>query len=242
MATKKIGKYEIIGKIGEGGMGAVYKAKHPTLRRAVILKQLTLKGSRGITERFKREARLMLDFRHEHIVQVYDHFKEGNSYYIAMEYIDGTTLDRLIQIKRHLSSQAAILIFIEICKGLKYAHDKNVIHRDIKPANILISKKGEVKLTDFGIATSEEDTKLGLTRAGMTLGTPAYMAPEQIADSKNVDKRADIYSMGVVLYLMVTGKLPFTANMAPETLSRIHKGKYTSPKDINPHIFPKIQK
>ena len=133
----------------------------------------------------------MLDLRNDNIVQVYDHFKEGNYYYIAMEYVDGIALDRLVHKRRYLSNEAAILIFTEVCKGLKYAHDRHIIHRDIKPANVLISKYGEVKLTDFGIATSKEDERFGLTRAGTTLGTPAYMPPEQIVNSKNVDKRAE---------------------------------------------------
>ena len=170
-----VGKYEVTIKIAEGGMGAVFKAKHPTLNRDVILKKLTLKRSASITERFKREARLMIDFSNDNIVQVYDHFKEGNSYYIVMEFVDGIDLGDLIKKKRYLSNEMALLIFYEICKALKYAHDKNVIHRDIKPDNILISKEGEVKLTDFGIATSKDEEEKELTTAGMTLGTPAYI-------------------------------------------------------------------
>ena len=239
---KKIGKYQIVGKIGSGGMGDVYKAKHPTLKRLVIIKQLTLRGKSNLIERFKREARIMLDLRNDNIVQVYDHFKEGNYYYIAMEYVDGIALDRLVHKRRYLSNEAAILIFTEVCKGLKYAHDRHIIHRDIKPANVLISKYGEVKLTDFGIATSKEDERFGLTRAGTTLGTPAYMPPEQIVNSKNVDKRADIYAMGVMLYNMLTGKLPYPTNISPRTIARIEKGNFISPREINPRISPKIQK
>ena len=244
MDTKKpkVGKYLIISKIAEGGMGAVYKAKHPTLNRDVILKKLTLKRSASITERFKREARLMIDFRNDHIVQVYDHFKEGNSYYIAMEYINGISLGELIKRKRYLSNEMAMLIFSEICKALKYAHEKNVIHRDIKPDNILISNQGEVKLTDFGIATSTDDDEDGLTTDGMTLGTPAYMSPEQITDTKNVDKRADIYSMGVLFYEMVTGKCPFPKSFTPDAISLIQKGDYQLPRKINPRVAPVIQK
>ena len=150
----KVGKYTIVGKMAKGGMGSVYKAKHPTLKRFVILKQLTLRGGAGISERFKREAQLMIDFRHENIVPVYDHFKSGSSYFIAMEFVDGTSLDKLIADRSKLSPEATLLIFSEVCRGLKYAHDKGVIHRDIKPANILLSKEGEVKLVDFGIATT----------------------------------------------------------------------------------------
>ena len=230
----KVGKYDIIGLIARGGMGAVYKARHPTLKRYVILKQLTLRGGTGFIMRFKREASLMIDFRNDHIVQVYDHFKEGSSYYIAMEYVDGISLDKLIEIKGYLSNEAAVLILAEICKGLKYAHDKEVIHRDIKPANILISREGEVKLVDFGIATSKEADDDGLTKAGMTLGTPAYMSPEQIADTRKVDKRADIYSMGVVLYEMITGEKPFPSGFTAEAISLINKGIYTKPQKLNP--------
>jgi len=233
---KQVGKYEVIELIAKGGMGAVYKAKHPTLKRFVILKQLMLRGGSGFIRRFKREASLMIDFRNEHIVQVYDHFKEGSSYFIAMEYVDGTSLDKLIEERGVLSNEAAVLIFMQMCSGLKYAHDLGVIHRDIKPANILISREGEVKLADFGIATSKEMDEDGLTKAGMTLGTPAYMSPEQIADTKNVDKRADIYSMGVVLYEMVAGEKPFPSSFTPEAISKINKGSYTRPRVLNPSV------
>lgn len=242
MALKKIGKYQIISKIGQGGMGAIYKAKHPTLKRTVIIKQLTTRGNQQFVERFKREAQIMLDFRDDRIVQVFDHFKEGASYYIAMEFIDGVPLDKLIRQKGYLSNDAALIIFSEICKGLKYAHDRGVIHRDIKPGNILISKNGEVKLTDFGIATSKKYKKHGLTQKGMILGSPSFMAPEQIKDTKNVDEQADIYSMGVMLYNMVTGKLPYPGFISPETIGMIVKENYTAPQKINPNISNKIKK
>jgi eukaryotic-like serine/threonine-protein kinase len=240
--TNMVGKYLVTAKIAEGGMGAIYKAKHPTLNRTVILKRLTLKKNAAITERFKREAELMIDFRNDNIVQVYDHFKEGNSYYIAMEYVDGVSLGDLIEKRRYIPNEIAMLIFREICKALKYAHDKTVIHRDIKPENVLISKDGEVKLTDFGIATSKDTEDDGLTSAGMTLGTPAYMSPEQILNTKAVDKRADIYSMGVVLYKMVTGKTPFPSNFTPDAIAQINKGEYIYPRKINPRISPLLQK
>ena len=231
----KVGKYSITSMIAKGGMGKIYKAKHPTLHRDIILKRLTLVGNRMITERFKREAQLMIDFREDRIVQVYDHFKEGASYYIVMEYVDGISLAELIDKNRYLPDDFALMIFYEICKALKYAHDKGVIHRDIKPENILISKDGAVKLTDFGIATSKDCQDECLTK-NMTLGTPAYMSPEQINDSSTVDNRADIYSMGVLLYKMITGKCPYPGNMTPETINLITKGKYKLPRKINPKI------
>lgn len=223
-------------------MGAVYKAKHPTLNRFVLLKKLTLRGGPQFIERFRREARIMMDFKHDHIVQVYDHFKDGSSYYIAEEFVDGISLEQLIKRQRYLSNEAAALIFYEVCKALKHAHEKGVIHRDMKPGNILISNQGEVKLVDFGIATSLEDSEEGLTRDGMTLGTPSYIPPEQIDNAKSVDRRADIYSLGVVLYEMLTGKTPFPGSFTAETIALIHKGRYTQPKKINPKIAPALGK
>jgi len=238
----KVGKYTIVSKIAQGGMGAVYKAKHPTLKRFVLLKKLTLRGGPQFIERFRREARIMMDFKHDHIVQVYDHFKEGSSYYIAEEFVDGMSLEQLIKRERYLSNEAAALIFYEVCKALQHAHEKGVIHRDMKPGNILISNQGEVKLVDFGIATSLEDSEEGLTRDGMTLGTPSYIPPEQIDNAKSVDRRADIYSLGVVLYEMLTGKTPFPGSFNAETIALIHKGKYTSPKRLNPKTAPALSK
>jgi serine/threonine-protein kinase len=240
--TKKVGKYTIVSKIAQGGMGAVYKAKHPTLNRYVLLKKLTLRGGPQFIERFRREARIMMDFKHDHIVQVYDHFKDGSSYYIAEEFVDGVSLEQLIKRERYLSNEAAALIFYEVCKALKHAHEKGVVHRDMKPGNILISNQGEVKLVDFGIATSLEDSEEGLTRDGMTLGTPSYIPPEQIDNAKSVDRRADIYSLGVVLYEMLTGKTPFPGSFTAETIALIHKGRYTPPKRINPKIAPALGK
>ncbi len=239
--VRRIGKYELIAKVAQGGMGALYKARHPTLDRIVLLKKLTLRGSSQFVERFKREARIMMDFKHEHIVHVYDHFKEGSSYYIVEEFVDGISLDALIRRERYLSNDAAMLILYEVAKALKYAHDKKVIHRDIKPSNILISRQGEVKLVDFGIATSQEETEDGLTRDGMVLGTPSYIPPEQIADARNVDKRADIYSLGVVLYEMLTGKTPFPGSFTAETVALIQRGRYTPPRRLNPHISPLLR-
>ncbi len=241
-SKKMVGKYQVINKIAEGGMGAVFKGIHPTLNRYIILKRLSSHSKTSLSDRFKREAKIMMDFKNEHIAQVYDHFKEGSSYYIIEEFIDGYALGDLIKKERYLSDEAALLIMVDCCKALKYAHDKNVVHRDIKPANIIISKKGEVKLVDFGIASSLDDADEGLTRDGMVLGTPAYMSPEQIKDTKTVDKRADIYSLGVMLYEMVTGKAPFPGNFTPESIALIVNGKYKPVHKVNPKVSPFVRK
>ena len=241
--SKTIGKYEIVSRIAQGGMGTVYKAKHPTLDRYVLLKRLTLRGGSQFIERFKREATLLMDFKHDGIVQVYDHFKEGSYYYIVEEFVDGMSLDALIRRERYLSNEAAILIFYEVCRALKYAHDKGVIHRDIKPGNILISHS-RARSSSWTSASRppRRSPTTALTRDGMTLGTPAYIPPEQIDDARNVDKRADIYSLGVVLYEMLTGKTPFPGTFNAETISLIQKGKYTPPVRLNPRVSPLLRR
>jgi len=233
-----IGKYKVESLIAKGGMGAVYKAIHPTLNRPVIIKKLTLRGSKDITERFKREARILMDFRHDGVVNMYDHFKLGLSYYIVLEFVDGVALDAVIKKQRYLDSGIVAYILYHAAQSLYYAHEKKVVHRDIKPANLLLSKSGEIKLVDFGIAVSDEDSEEGLTREGMTLGTPSYMAPEQFSNTKNVDLRADVYSLGVLVYEMLTGKKPFPGGFSPELVLKIQKGKYPNPRKFNPHIHP----
>jgi serine/threonine-protein kinase len=232
----RIGKYKVEELIAEGGMGAVYRGIHPTLESPVILKKLTLRGNQDFVERFRREARLLMGFRNDNIVDVYDHFKEGRSHYIVLEYIDGLSLEQLIRRERYLPNDLALYIFFQACKALKYAHSKNVVHRDIKPANLLLSREGEVKLVDFGIATSEAEAEQGLTRDGMTLGSPSYMAPEQFENSRYVDERADIYSLGVMLYEMVTGKKPYPGGFSAELVHAIQRGKYAAPQRFNPKV------
>jgi tRNA A-37 threonylcarbamoyl transferase component Bud32 len=241
MADKMIDKYKIVSVVGEGGMGKVYKAIHPTLHKHIIIKRLQISSAKTLSERFKREATVMMGFRHENIVSVYDHFKHGTSYYIAMEYIDGISLEDLIEKKKRIPPLAAALIFREICKGLQYAHHKGVIHRDIKPDNVLISKNGDVKLFDFGIAMVEAEAEKELTKTGVVMGTPSYMSPEQIKDAKHVDKRTDIYSMGIMLYQMITGKKPYPGGFSAETIHKITKGIYVKPTRLVPKI-PRVFK
>ncbi len=233
---ESIGKYKVEALIAKGGMGAVYKAIHPTLHRPVIIKKLTLRGRKDINERFKREARILMDFRHDGVVDMYDHFKLGSSYYIVLEFVDGSSLEDVIKRQRYLDNGTAAYILYNTAIALHYAHEKKVVHRDIKPANLLLSKSGEIKLVDFGIAASDEDSDEGLTREGMTLGTPSYMAPEQFQNTKNVDRRADIYSLGVLAYEMLTGKKPFSGGFSSELMNSIQKGKYPNPRKFNPGI------
>ena len=248
-----IGKYRIMGLVAKGGMGAVYKAVHPSLKRLVILKKLTMRRNPTVRERFKREAQILLDLQSPYIVHLHDYFIEENSHYIVEEFVDGMALSDVIEKQVALGTELSLLVFLDACYALKYAHAKGIVHRDIKPANILISRRAEVKLADFGIASSEKGDDLhdkdatvdaksaakkddSLTQTGVTLGTPAYMSPEQISDSRSVDKRADIYSMGVMLYEMMTGTKPFGSTLSAENLEKIKKGKYIDPRKIDKSI------
>lgn len=224
--TPMIKDYKITGIIGEGGMGKVYKGIHPTLKQEIILKELKIRD-KETRERFLREAKVMMSFRHENIVQVYDHFKGVNSTYIAMEYVKGMSLSQLIKINKQIPPDMALFIFYQAALGLNHAHVKKVVHRDIKPQNILISENGDVKIIDFGIATQKgNNAEKSLTSTGTVIGTPAYMSPEQFSSTKEITYQSDIYSLGVVLYEMLTGVVPFKNEFSSEVLGAIAHGRF----------------
>ncbi len=239
---EKIGKYKVVSIIAKGGMGTVYKAVHPTLKRFIIIKKLTIRGNPELRERFKREAQILLDLRHPNIVHMFDYFIEDSSHYIALEYVDGMALDKLIKKCEKLQNQTAMLIFRDACKALLYAHENGIVHRDIKPGNILISAHGDIKLADFGIASTEKEGNENLTQDGSTLGTPSYMPPEQFSETNKVDNRADIYAMGIMLYEMVTGTKPFPGKFSPETIIQIQKGKYIAPDKLESKVDSTVKK
>ncbi|MCR5254036.1 MAG: serine/threonine protein kinase [Treponema sp.] len=229
-----IGKYKVTGIIAKGGMGVVYKAIHPSLKRYVVIKKMTARGKSQNGERFKKEAQILLDLQSPYIVHLFDYFTEGGYRYMVEELVDGAALDKLIEKETALPVPIAMLFMQDACYALKYAHSKEIVHRDIKPGNILISKRGEIKLADFGIASDAEgDT---ITQTGVALGTPAYMPPEQFEDSSNVDQRADIYALGIMLYEMLTGTKPYPGTFSVETLNTIKKGKYISPRTLDKTI------
>ena len=202
---------EILGFVGMGGMGAVYKARQPVLERLVALKVLppAVASDPGFAERFNREARALARLNHPNIVTVYDFGKAGALHYLLMEFVDGSNLREVEQAGR-LSPEQAVAIVPQICEALQFAHNEGVVHRDIKPENILLDKKGRVKIADFGIAkiVGVPAGQMALTGAKDVMGTPHYMAPEQVEKPQTVDHRADIYSLGVVFYEMLTGELP----------------------------------
>lgn len=201
---------DIIELAGHGGMGAVYKVRQPQKGRNAALKFLfpEKQSSPQFAERFEREARTLASLTHPNIVMVYDFGKVEGRFYLLMEYVDGLTLRQLFRARR-LSAAEALGIVPKVCDALQYAHEQGVVHRDIKPENILLDKSGEVKIADFGIAKMLSlPGNLSLTGSMDVVGTPLYMAPEQIENPQIVDSRADIYSLGVVFYEMLTGELP----------------------------------
>jgi biopolymer transport protein ExbD len=202
---------EIVECIGLGGMGAVYKALQPSLDRLVALKILPPRAGAdpGFAERFTREARALAKLNHPHIVAVHDFGLSGSFHYLVMEFVDGANLRQLLSTAK-MTPQEALAIVPQICDALQFAHDQGIVHRDIKPENILLSKAGVVKIADFGLAKLVGTAALDapITAASDVMGTPHYMAPEQVERPQSVDHRADIYSLGVVFYQMLTGELP----------------------------------
>jgi serine/threonine-protein kinase len=207
----RIGHYKILGKIGKGGMGDIYKASQEPLNRIVALKVLPPNLSRDeeFSRRFEIEAKAISLLQHQNIVSIFDYGEEDGLKYFAMQYVDGTDLGRYIAENKMLPLTEIIDLSKQICRGLRYAHSCNIIHRDIKPQNVLLEKNGVARLSDFGIAKIFSGTNITMT--GAAVGTPEYMSPEQ-AQGKALDAQTDIYSLGVVMYEMVTRHPPFTGN------------------------------
>ena len=210
----KFPQLEIQNLLGRGGMGAVYKVQQKDLGRTAALKILpdVIAKDPSFAERFLREARLLASLSHPHIVTVYEFGQREGVYFLLMEYVDGVTLRQASQAEpiRRLSSKDALAVVGQLCDALQFAHDEGVVHRDIKPENILIDKRGRVKIADFGLARllGKPADLPTLTRTNQLMGTPAYMAPEQIEGQAVIDHRADIYSLGVVFDELLTGELP----------------------------------
>lgn len=205
----RFGDYEILAELGAGGMGRVYRAKDLTLERLVALKTLAPQfgSDTGFVQRFLKEARAAARLNHPNIVQIYDFGQVGETYYLAMEYVDGHSLGAYLR-RGHFSERDAILVIRHACRALAVAHAEGLVHRDIKPDNLMLTSRGEVKLVDLGIAKRVDEDQ-SLTQTGQAVGTPHYISPEQIRGMRDVDARADIYSLGATLYHLVTGHTPF---------------------------------
>jgi len=209
------GKYQITQRIGRGGMAEVYKAYQPNLARHVAIKMLHmhLLEEETLRSRFEQEAKHIAALDHPNIIRVYDVDREGEVFYIVMEYVEGNTLKHYLKTLyaqgKRLSLSRGLEIILEIAAALAYAHKKGMIHRDVKPANVMLNREGRAILTDFGIAKMTTGPQLTMT--GALVGTPAYMSPESAQGQKS-DARTDVYSLGVMLYEIATGKLPYEAD------------------------------
>jgi len=217
-------QFQILEVIGVGGMGRVYKVRQPHLDRVAALKILPreLAADPAFAERFMREGRALAKLSHPNIVGVFDFGKSGDFHWLLMEYVDGVNLRQAMHAGA-MNPRETLHVIPAICAALEYAHSQGVLHRDIKPENILIDTAGRVKIADFGVAklSGEAGRRVTLTLSGSALGTPAYMAPEQIERPQDVDHRADIYSLGVVFYEMLTGELPLGRFPAPSETAGI---------------------
>jgi len=237
MSAQTVGRYEVIGELGRGAMGVVYKAQDPTIGRVVAMKTMRLDTHGLETEdmlrRFKNEARAAGLLNHPNIVTIYDAGEQDGMFYIAMEFIEGTTLHSMLSEQRILPPEEVIKIARQVCRGLDYAHAGGIIHRDIKPANIMITAKGTVKIMDFGIAKAGG----GMTNTGQVLGTPNYMSPEQVK-GKPLDGRSDLFSFGVMLYEMLTGEKPFIGQNVTTIIYKIVHENPIAPRDLDVTIHP----
>jgi len=233
-------EYQVLGEIGSGGMATVSKAIQRSLDRPVAIKELkkAYHADDQIVRRFERESRVAASLQHENIVHIYDYWKKPD-YCIVMEFVDGTDLAEILEKTGPLPVDVGVMIALQACSALDYAHMRGLIHRDIKPSNIMVKRNGEVKLMDFGIAhTRHLDA---LTVPGTLIGTPAYMSPEQIL-GQPLDARSDIFSFGIVLYEMLTGVKPFTDEETRAVTAKIIKEGFTAPRRVNSAIPCGVQR
>jgi serine/threonine protein kinase len=245
LTGRMLGGCRIDRMLGQGCMGQVYKGHHPMLDRPVAIKVLppSLAESEERRARLRQEARIAAALRHPNIVQIYDFGEVGGLMYLIMEYIDGTNLKgRLSQLRRVGEIMAlgeAVGIAAQLARALAYAHGQGAIHRDLKPANVLLTEADQAILVDFGLALMRGGTRL--TAPGTVWGSPTYIAPEQLGETPQVDARSDLYSLGVVLYEMVTGRPPFKADSIVETLWQQAKVPPCPPRELAPDVPKELE-
>lgn len=240
--TTQLGDFELKKKLGQGGMGVVYLGHQISLDRPCAVKVLSkeLAAKPAFVDRFVREARSMAKIDHPSVVSCYAVGEDKGHHFVAMELMDGRSMQDWLNDLGKLSVADALLVTIVCGEALHHAHELNMVHRDIKPDNILVTKKGVIKVSDLGLAKAVDDEDMSLTQSGTGLGTPHYMPPEQARNAKHVDRRCDIYALGCTLYHFVTGKTPFAGDSLLELITNKEKGQFTSAKRLNPEVPEKL--
>lgn len=230
------GRYQIIEELGKGGMGRIYKVHDTEIKEKVALKLLRpeIASDEKTIERFRNEVRSARKISHRNVGRMFDLGKSENTYYITMEYVEGENLKNMIRMSGQLGIGTTISLAKQVCEGLAEAHKLGVVHRDLKPSNIMIDREGSVRIMDFGIARSLKEK--GITSAGVMIGTPEYMSPEQV-EGKEVDQQTDIYSLGIILYEMLTGRVPFEGDTALMVAVKHRTETPKEPKDYNEQIL-----
>ena len=237
---KLIGAYEVIHKIAEGGMGAVYKARHSVTGEVVAIKVVPADTAKNplLLKRFEQEFRAASLIDHPNVVKAIE-YGGGPSPYLVMEFVDGESLGQRVDRAGPVPEAEAVRLIGQVCEGLHRAHKQGLIHRDVKPDNILVTHDGVAKLTDLGLVKDVE-AEQNLTRTGRGLGTPHFMAPEQFRNAKHADVRCDVYSLGATLYTMVTGEVPFNKTSPLDCWMRKTKSDFPPPKDLNPGLSERV--
>ena len=232
-----LGRYEVIGELGQGAMGVVYKARDPLIDRVVAIKTINLSLAQEEKEeyegRFYQEAKAAGRLSHPNIVTIYDVGKSGDVAYIAMEFLEGRELRDILNDEQMIPVREVLDITAQVAMGLAYAHEHDIVHRDVKPSNIMVAQEGHVKITDFGIARMASSSVH--TQTGMVLGSPKYMSPEQVM-GRAIDRRSDIFSLGIMLYEMLTGHSPFTGENVNAIMYQTLNAIPPMPGTLNPDV------
>lgn len=238
---RSVGRYDLLSKIADGGMGSVYKARDTSDGELVAIKIVpaTMASNQVLLKRFEQEFRAASSIEHENLVRALDFGYDANSPYLVMEYVEGETLGQMIDRQGRVSEKDAIKVMAQIAQGLHKAHSVGMVHRDVKPDNILIRPDGVSKLADMGLV-KEMETDLNLTRTGRGLGTPQFMAPEQFRNAKNADLRCDIYSLAATMYMAVTGELPFRSCSPLDAWMKKAQNDFPPPRELNPQISERL--
>jgi len=237
LSRVRLGGYDLLRQVGRGGMGVVYLAEQLSLRRSVALKLLIRRDmSQRFVDRFRREGRACAQIRHQYLVAAFDVGAADGWYFFSMEYVDGPTLTRTVRENGPFSEYEALRITRQVAEALACAHDEGIIHRDIKPGNIMMTRAGQPKLCDLGLARIRNVDESELYEPGTTLGSRRYMSPEQARGLEGIDARSDIYSLGLTLFYMLTGVPPFSDVPKDEVMMEHVRGLLEWPSDVNPSI------